>query len=316
MQAVDTQTNTKRFLSLKKEKEKLKKEKKGIYKDKKLTSTVSLNRYPLFRVQTDSIDKKLKLKDKIPEEKLYLIHSSEQGKCYSNLDQTHKDILEAIFVSHTEVINDKMILDKYGANVYVKLGFKFKVQDILNMLSEKKYNYNYSWFYQKLNEIKSGFIYIETKNTKIHANIVDSLIEITENNNIKTKYFILSLTNAFSHMLLGDYKIYTNKQLVKNIIKIRHGIVKAIVRYLLTQKDIKIYLSTLLQHLNYYNQIADRRMRHKIINIVKSYKEHLKNFGINMELTQHDILLTYKQQPNKIVIDYTNLNAIMHIPTN
>lgn len=316
MQTVDAQTNTKRFLSLKKEKEKLKKEKKGIYKDKKLTSTVSLNRYPLFRVQTDSIDKKLKLKDKIPEEKLYLIHSSEQGKCYSNLDQTHKDILEAIFVSHTEVINDKMILDKYGANVYVKLGFKFKVQDILNMLSEKEYNYNYSWFYQKLNEIKSGFIYIETKNTKIHANIVDSLIEITEDNNTKTKYFILSLTNAFSHMLFGDYKIYTNKQLVKDIIKIKHGIVKAIVRYLLTQKDIKIYLSTLLQHLNYYNQITDRRMRHKIINIVKSYKEHLKNFGINIELTQHDILLTYKQQPNKIVIDYTNLNAIMHIPTN
>lgn len=266
---------------------------KNIYTNKQLISTVHSNRYPVFRIDTDQSDKKLRVTDKIPYEKLNIIDTNTEigSVCYSNMDQKHKDILESIFFISEKIQNQK--IENKG---HIDLALKFNMKDLIEFLECK---HNYTWLYKKIYEIHSSFIYIKTPKFSIKSNIIDSIVETPD------KQFLIIFTQSFANFIKTDYRILTNQETLKNILKIKSNTVKAIARYMITHRQIKISFSKLLSHI--YNKKVDKRLKYKIQCQMYKYITELNNIGIEIQKTHKDIFLTYTQNPKNITIDYSNL---------
>ncbi len=230
------------------------------------------------------------------------------------MDQTDSNII----ISILSASRFSQLWDDGSMTFFFSLG---EIQKFLGINAGKKQH----WIKDKLLEMRKINIIIKSKHA--HDYLVTSIVRkfryvdpkvlAGKSEQIQKKYkvfndnrhvygdntlFFVQFESEFIKMLHEDINIYCNK-LMPEILKIKSGTIQAIIKFLITHKEIQISLDKLLQTVGLrtiaeakqtpgYIYVSEQRYK-QIKSEIRSQKEMLKEkFGI--EITDND-LIKYKQ---------------------
>lgn len=187
------------------------------------------------------------------------------------LTQTHLNVMEAVVAVHhflKETESDGRIKIVYSPQ---------KVLDYLGMDTN-----DYQWVVDKLKEISSCLVKINTKKFKAYGRIVDFQIQ-PEDEIQKTTLYYVEFGPFFKALQLYDVSI-NYKELIPNILKLKHAVTQALVRFCLSHDILNMDLIEILESINSLSDSIDSRTKRRIIQYVISEQEALKrDFGIEIK---------------------------------
>lgn len=235
------------------------------------TSTVSQSRLPAFSGVKKSNSNKVEL---------IIIENSYGTLTYEKcrLTQRHRDILDWIFSFYREAEQNGDGSVTYSFNPYAMLkDFGHVKPDIENLRT---------W----IKELRTASITVETKKFKIETSIITEHGYNKMNNGQTTKFgdghlYQITISRRFMQFFENDLHIFYNK-LLPDILKIKSAEVRAIVRFLITQKKITKKLEELLYFLDVINNGQDKSNRYKTIRLVRNFLQSsdiTKKIGISID---------------------------------
>ncbi len=219
------------------------------------------------------------------------------------LTQTHQNILEAILVNADEMREapDGRIGIRYSAGKVIKyLGIKGK---------------NHKWLYEQLNDLWSTGIEIETKEWRARGSMLyvtheskagmGRMIPGKDGNRIEAHYQTVIFHPFFKHLRMVDVAI-NYRALLPEILKLRHAVTQALVRFCLTHDKVNMALIDLLTALGAIREGTPERTRRQIMKNVRDEAEALeRDFGIGIRKMEDGREGVFYQKHPKVWFDPT-----------
>jgi len=214
------------------------------------------------------------------------------------LTQTHRDILDiALFYGSYKI--EEEIEEKVPVRT-------FSLYTILEHLGKETQN-NQDWLVEKFQELKSAVITLEDK--KQNTDYEFSIVRASQHSkNLNT--FVLVLEELY--LTFFESRISVNyKELVNDIVNLKHAQTKAVVRYFLTHtKGHQINIDTLLRKVGVQgNQRNLEKMRNKVltelkevgqkfnIELIKTTTDKRKKTDTTVKYTRHEDVKIYYPEP-------------------
>ena len=198
------------------------------------------------------------------------------------LGQTHKDILEVLLTS-----------DK----TYSKETKQFKIKTTSYAILKKlgKDTSNRKWLIKKIEEIAECRVKLFFKETTEKQNIAYSFGFIGGILDKDEKEIYISFTPEYTHFMakneLLDYSNY-----VEDIIQLKSPFIKAIVRYMLTNKgnNSQISIEKLLEKLKLKKLISLEQLKDELFELKSEEMQEILLFKFGISLTNNNDTLTFK----------------------
>lgn len=180
------------------------------------------------------------------------------------LTQVHRDILDAIFATKSEV---KDVED--GKAVY------FKLADISKALNpEGDDNFNYKWIKQKIKEIQTTAIEFRYTDSKNYVSF-----------NFINKAAFSEKHGSFGIVFTHDYLKFIDSQMtvsykdeLQKLLKVENALIKAIIRFFWTHQHCNISVEQILISIGY--PVESERAIRDAKKAIKDNKELLSSFNI------------------------------------
>lgn len=202
------------------------------------------------------------------------------------LTQTHRDILD-IALYHGDNSLEKFATDGKAIRL-------FTLYDIQKMLGYKYKNRN-DWIEKKITEMQQSLFKITDKKTKDWIQF--SIIDIAKYSDKHNKYAII-ISDLYLSFFEREISI-SYKQLLPDIINLKHAQTKAVIRYLLTFQDsLQINIDKLLRKVGVSG--GKRNLEKVRKNVIEELKEIGYKFGIELIKTTTD-----KRKKSDYTIKYT-----------
>lgn len=220
------------------------------------------------------------------------------------INQKHLDILESIMV-----IGEKGTYKEDPT----RLAVAFCIPELLKFLGHNKAD-NHTWLFSKLRDLERTEFEITINSSKRffkEISIIDkfSYSEVLECENHKKHFFgegkklIIVFTKEFTEIFNQDHIIYTSRDVIKAITKIKHDFIKMTVRYCLTHKNLNLTFQNLLAHLGLSSIALSTKKKYK--RLLKKYSEYLeRNFGIQIDNTSKALKIFYETDRKLVLIKY------------
>ena len=208
-------------------------------------------------------------------------------KKYNQLTQTHVNILDSIFAHAAEIIR----IGETG-----EVAIKFEISKVLKTLGQS--GTNYEWFQEKLDDLISTVIEIETKNNIVHEGILHYARWSKTPNPNSQKFNASNLRNykkessgyyysiVFNAGFTRFFDIETNLnylEILPDILNLKSGVLQACVRFCISHNELNMNLSEVLRNIRALDGATDRRRRQ----IIKEIKDNAallrKNFKIEID---------------------------------
>jgi hypothetical protein len=212
-------------------------------------------------------------------------------KRYNKLTQMHINVLDAI-------MDNKAVIIKLPNG---EIAVKFIPYAVLKMLGQEK-NKNYKWLQQKLDDLISTVIEVETKDNVTHEGILHkarwSKTKIlnfnTQNVGLKGNqehfgyYYVIVFNAEFAKFF--DIEINLNyKKILPDIINIKSGILQAFVRFCISHNELNMTLDDVLKNIRAFDGITERQrqrikkgIKYNIALLWDKFKIRIKENGIVM----------------------------------
>ena len=194
------------------------------------------------------------------------------------LNQTHQDIIEAIFYVSEEI-------KKFSDGC---LGIKFLPGKVLEVLEIK--GENYTWLHGKIKEIMLNVITVKKNNDNDPMPPINHIISEFNNSNEKTTkklptgkiltYKFIVFSKQFVNFINKDISLFY-RDLIPDIISLQYPILKSLVRFCLSHKKLNMSISEFLRNIH-INKSCERYKR-KLINQIKINEYSLNKFGIKIK---------------------------------
>jgi len=190
------------------------------------------------------------------------------------LTQTHRDILD-IALYHGDNSLEKIANDGKAIRL-------FSLYDIQKNLGHKFKNNN-NWIEKKITEMQQSLFKITDNKTKDWIQF--SIIDVAKYSDKHNRYAIII---SDLYLAFFEKEISINyKQLLPNIINLKHAQTKAVVRYLLSfQNSIQINIDNLLKKIGISG--SKRNLEKIRKNVIEELKEVGYKFGIELIKTTTD----------------------------
>ena len=212
------------------------------------------------------------------------------------LTQTHQNILEAILVN-----TDEMREAPDG-----RIGVRYSPGKVLKYLGIK--GKNHKWLYDQLDDLHSTLIEIETKNWKAKGSMIylsqesksgmGRMIPRKDEGMMEARYQTVIFHPFFKRLHMVDAAIHY-QALLPEILKLKHAVTQALVRFCLTHDQVNMPLVGILTALGAIKEDTSLRTRQKTSKKVRDEAEALeRDFGIfvrKMEDGREGIF--YKKHP-------------------
>ncbi len=254
-----------------------------VFKDKKRNLPKTLDRLNIFRNQTK--------------------FSTEFGSVELSkpLTQKDRDVIDAIVaVGEAGVKNGRKAYTFDPTKVLRMLGFEGKAA----------YSHH-KWLEDKLYDIAKTAMRIEAKDVRLIGHVIDKVVvdyRVKElpgylENFGRGYIWLLTFTEEFTEMYQRDYTLWSNQKTLKQIISIKQGYIKAIIRFCLTHLRINMKLKDLLSYVG-YESITNRYYNKIKSDLIENAEMLKKEFNITVVEKNSDLFIFYKQNPRIIAIDY------------
>ncbi len=193
------------------------------------------------------------------------------------LNQTHQDVLEAIFYTAVEI---KKSDDG-------RLGIKFMPGKVLSVLQTRG---NHTWLYRKIKDFMLNIISAKKLKNKDVMPPITHIIKEFDNSNeeiphklpnggiMHYKYIVLS--REFVDFINKDIGLYY-KGLIPDIISLQYPILKSLVRFCLSHQKLNISIDEFLK--NIHIDVNSDRHKRRLINQIKMNEYNLNKFGIKIK---------------------------------
>lgn len=204
------------------------------------------------------------------------------------ISQMHKDILNAIILNSSQV----------GMGKYGNIAVLFSQRQVLKTLGHKNL-FNHAWLQKKFDEMQSSLFAISDKddNCGITFSILlasgyskEPIKEVDGGFGEKSYYYFIEFNPYYLKFADIDVALFLkNKEILRKIIRIKSGLIKALVWYCLSQNRLNKDLIEILSELNILNNDITRREKNIIIRQIKDNKEYLeKEFGIEIKKMRNE----------------------------
>jgi hypothetical protein len=207
------------------------------------------------------------------------------------LNQLHKDILDiAIYFGNNSFDG------KFQGNYIMRT---FSLYEIQKHLNYKTKNNNY-WLIEKIRELQQTLIILHDKKKKETWSFpIIETFKFSEKLNTYAIIFHPLYYTFFSSNISIDYK-----ELVQEILNLKHGITKAVIRYLITHKEgININIDKILDFVGVRGSKRNIEYQRKIL--LEELKEIKSKFNIELIKTTSD-----KRKNNDYTISYKRLKKV------
>ncbi len=215
------------------------------------------------------------------------------------LTQTNRDILDAIAATGKAG-------DKDGRKAYA-----FDPAEVMRALGFKATHENYKWLDKKLDDMAQITMRIKTEKLEMIGHIIDFVLldyrekELPEYLKVfgKSYIWLLVFSEEFTKMHKQDYVLWSDPDILKQLVLIKQGYIKAIIRFCFTNRQVNIKLRDLLNYTG-YKDISVQYYRRIKSNLIKNTDILKEKFNITVVEKNHDLFIFYKQNPRIIAIDY------------
>lgn len=183
--------------------------------------------------------------------------SNQWGKCIVKdclLTQAHQNIIDVIFDKSklTKVVPDGQIL------------VIFSPYEILSAI-EHKHKTNYKWLDERLEDLRKVRINVELNGDEITGGIVRKHAKSRMNNEEaqrrggiakNAKYWGVIFESEYSRFFLHDVKLHY-QALLPEIIRLKHGVTQALVRFCLSHDQVNMALDDILLAIGAFDYLED-----------------------------------------------------------
>lgn len=194
------------------------------------------------------------------------------------LTQTHQNILEAILVNAEEI---REAPDG-------RIGVRYSPGKVLKFLGIRTNNYN--WLYDQLDDLWSTGIEIETKEWRARGSMLymaheskagmGRMIPGKDGSRTEARFQTVIFHPFFKHLRMVDAAVHY-QALLPEILKLRHAVTQALVRFCLTHDQVNMVLVDILTALGAIREETPLRTRQHISKQVRDEAEALeRDFGI------------------------------------
>jgi hypothetical protein len=220
------------------------------------------------------------------------------------LTQIHRDILDiALFYG------DYTLEDQVAQNIPIRTFSLYRVQQLL----KHKYSSNHQWLKERFDELKLAVIEIYSKKNK--ESIQFNIVRVSKHSEKLNNYVLIFEELYFSFFEKAISISYKN--LLDDIIELKHPQTKACIRYLLTFKDgHQINIDKLLQKVGVIGGIRNLEKARKNvldelelvkdrfnIELLKTSKDKRKKSDITVRYRRHDEVKVYYPNDNLFSIN-------------
>ena len=207
------------------------------------------------------------------------------------LNQIHRDILDIVLYC-----GDNSFDGKLEGNRFMRTISLYKIKEHLGYVSSN----NTNWIIKKIDEIQQTLIALTNKTEKEKWKF--TAIETAKHSEKLNTYAVIMhplYYTFFTSQIAIDYSYY-----LKDILALKHGITKAVIRYLLThQAGHQINIDKLLNKIGIKGN--KRNLEKHRANLLQELEEVKDKFNIELIKTTTD-----KRKKNDITIKYTKLHKI------
>ncbi len=199
------------------------------------------------------------------------------------ISQIHRDILNAIVLNSIQI----------GIGKNGNIAVLFSQRQVLKTLGHNNLS-NHAWLQKKLDEMQSSLFLISDadNNCGITFSILlasgyskEPIKEVDGGFGKNSYYYFIEFNPYYLKFADIDVALFLkNKEILKRIIEIKSGILKALIWYCLSQNKLNKDLIEILNELNVINNGITKRRKNIIIKQLKDNKEYLKKeFGIEIK---------------------------------
>lgn len=197
------------------------------------------------------------------------------------LTQTHRNILDILLSKLKEM---EIKENKKSFSVYIS---RYEIFKKLNVSAA-----NYKWLEEKLEEAKNFSCKVKIKTTSINKTfmfgIIDSFIIDNNTGNLK-----VSFSPTYME-LLANNPLLEYKDLVEEVIKLKHPFIERAIRYLFTHKMQTISFNNLFEIISC--NLFTKTKKSKIKKELYQKQFYLKKFGISIQgLPNEDYRILYNR---------------------
>lgn len=196
------------------------------------------------------------------------------------ITQTHQNILEAILVN----------AEKLQEAPDGRIGVRYSPGKVLRYLGLKTNNYD--WLYDQLDDIHSTIIEIETREWRAKGSMIymthesksgmGRMIPGKDGTRMEARYQTVIFHPFFKHLRMVDAAVHY-QALLPEILRLKHAVTQALVRFCLTHDQVNMALVDLLTALGAIKEDTPERTRQRITKQVQDEAETLKrDFGIEI----------------------------------
>jgi uncharacterized protein (DUF2164 family) len=199
------------------------------------------------------------------------------------ISQIHKDILNAVILNAIQI----------GIGKNGNIAVLFSQRQVLKTLGHNNLS-NHAWLQKKLDEMQSSLFLISDadNNYGITFSILlasgyskETIKEVDGGFGKNSYYYFIEFNPYYLRFADIDVALFLkNKKILEKIIKIKSGILKALIWYCLSQNRLNKDLIEILNELNIVNNGITKREKNIIIKKIKDSKDYLKKeFGIEIK---------------------------------
>ncbi|RDU66483.1 hypothetical protein [Helicobacter equorum] len=205
------------------------------------------------------------------------------GKAYIRgrviLTQTHRDLLDCILLASKHA--------SYS-DIDGSVQLFFSARDALRIYG--KTENNGQWLIELMEEIRDTVIKLKKNRLQIDFNIIRRIVYFNDETSFYIEFDPTYVTFYQTEMII-QYKA-----VMPIVLQINNGILKAIVRFLISHKEIKISLSKILEGIGYKIEDSAQKKYTRLLAHIEENKELLSKLGISFNKVNK--YFSYKQIDN------------------